>query len=78
MFLTIITRRATTDNLVSAAQGEANESTPAALIRDAPAVFIDGSADIPQIPREVFRTTGRPAVTARWFGVSIVPPFFYV
>ncbi|MCX9086272.1 MAG: coenzyme F420-0:L-glutamate ligase [Candidatus Methanoperedens sp.] len=51
----LITRRATADNLVSAAQiimGEADESTPAVLIRDAPAVFIDGSVDIPQIPRE--------------------------
>ena len=50
----LITRRATADNLVSAAQiimGEADESTPAVLIRDAPAVFIDGSVDIPQIPR---------------------------
>ena len=51
----LITRRATADNLVSAAQvimGEADESTPAVLIRDAPAVFIDGSVEIPQIPRE--------------------------
>jgi coenzyme F420-0:L-glutamate ligase len=51
----LITRRATADNLVSAAQiimGEADESTPAVLIRDAPAVFIEGSVDIPQIPRE--------------------------
>lgn len=51
----LITRRATADNLVSAAQiimGEADESTPCVLIRDAPAVFIDGSADIAQIPRE--------------------------
>jgi len=50
----LITRRATADNLVSAAQiimGEADESTPAVLIRDAPAVFIKGSEDIPQIPR---------------------------
>ncbi len=51
----LITRRATADNLVSAAQiimGEADESTPAVLIRDAPARFIEGSVDIPQIPRE--------------------------
>lgn len=51
----LITRRATADNLVSAAQiimGEADESTPMVLIRDAPAVFIRGSMDIPQIPRE--------------------------
>jgi coenzyme F420-0:L-glutamate ligase / coenzyme F420-1:gamma-L-glutamate ligase len=51
----LITRRATADNLVSAAQiimGEADESTPAVLIRDAPAVFIEGSMDIPQIPRK--------------------------
>lgn len=51
----LITRRATADNLVSAAQiimGEADESTPAVLIRDVPAVFIEGSVDIPQIPRE--------------------------
>jgi F420-0:gamma-glutamyl ligase len=50
----LITRRATADNLVSAAQiimGEADESTPAVLIRDAPAVFKKGSVDIPQIPR---------------------------
>ena len=50
----LITRRATADNLVSAAQiimGEADESTPAVLIRDAPAVFIEDSVDIPQIPR---------------------------
>lgn len=51
----LITRRATADNLVSAAQvimGEADESTPAVLIRDAPVVFIEGSVDIPQIPRD--------------------------
>ena len=51
----LITRRATADNLVSAAQiimGEADESTPAVLIRDAPSVFIDGSVDIPNIPRQ--------------------------
>ena len=51
----LITRRATADNLVSAAQlimGEADESTPAVLIRDAPARFIEGSEDIPQIARE--------------------------
>lgn len=51
----LITRRATADNLVSAAEiimGEADESTPAVLIRNAPAVFIEGSVDIPQIPRE--------------------------
>ncbi len=51
----LITRRATADNLVSAAQiimGEADESTPAVLIRDTPAVFCKGSVDIPQISRE--------------------------
>ena len=51
----LITRRATADNLVSAAQvimGEADESTPAVLIRDAPAVFMDESVEIPKIPRE--------------------------
>ncbi len=51
----LITRRATADNLVSAAQlimGEADESTPAVLIRDAPVRFIEGSEDIPQIARE--------------------------
>jgi coenzyme F420-0:L-glutamate ligase/coenzyme F420-1:gamma-L-glutamate ligase len=51
----LITRRATADNLVSAAQiimGEADESTPAVLIRDAPVGFIEGSEDIPVIPRE--------------------------
>lgn len=51
----LITRRATADNLVSAAQviiGEADESTPAVLIRDAPAIFIDESVEIPQIPME--------------------------
>ena len=51
----LITRRATADNLVSAAQiimGEADESTPAVLIREAPCVFIDGSVDIPKISRE--------------------------
>ncbi len=51
----LITRRATADNLVSAAQlimGEADESTPAVLIRDAPVRFIEGSEDIPQISRE--------------------------
>ena len=50
----LITRRATSDNLVSAAQiimGEADESTPAVLIRDAPVRFIEGSMDIPVIPR---------------------------
>lgn len=50
----LITRRATADNLVSAAQiimGEADESTPAVLIRGAPAVFIEGSMEIAQIPR---------------------------
>ncbi|MCZ7393437.1 MAG: coenzyme F420-0:L-glutamate ligase [Candidatus Methanoperedens sp.] len=50
----LITRRATADNLVSAAQiimGEADESTPAVLIRDAPVRFIEGSMDIPVIPR---------------------------
>jgi coenzyme F420-0:L-glutamate ligase/coenzyme F420-1:gamma-L-glutamate ligase len=51
----LITRRATADNLVSAAQiimGEADESTPAVLIRDAPVRFIEGSEDIPVIPRD--------------------------
>jgi coenzyme F420-0:L-glutamate ligase/coenzyme F420-1:gamma-L-glutamate ligase len=51
----LITRRATADNLVSAAQiimGEADESTPAVLIRDAPVKFIEGSEDIPTISRE--------------------------
>ena len=51
----LITRRATADNLVSAAQiimGEADESIPAVLIRDSPSIFIDGSEDIQQIPRE--------------------------
>ncbi len=51
----MITRRATADNLVSAAQlimGEADESTPAVLIRDAPVKFIEGSEDIPMISRE--------------------------
>jgi len=51
----LITRRATADNLVSAAQvimGESDESTPAVLIRGAPAVFIEDSMDIPQIPRD--------------------------
>lgn len=50
----LITRRATADNLVSAAQlimGEADESTPAVLIRDAPVKFIEGSVDMPQISR---------------------------
>ncbi|MDP3103182.1 MAG: coenzyme F420-0:L-glutamate ligase [Candidatus Methanoperedens sp.] len=51
----MITRRATADNLVSAGQlvmGEADESTPAVLIRDAPVIFIEGSEDIPTISRE--------------------------
>lgn len=51
----LITRRATVDNLVSAAQiimGEADERTPVVLIRDAPVRFIAGSEDIPQISRE--------------------------
>jgi len=51
----LITRRATADNLVSAAQvimGEADESIPAVLIRDAPVRFIEGSEDIPTIPKE--------------------------
>jgi hypothetical protein len=42
------------DNLVSAAHDEADESMPAVHIRDAPAVYIDGSADIPQIPRRTY------------------------
>ncbi len=51
----LITRRATADNLVSAAQiimGEADESIPCVLIRDAPVKFIGGSEDIPAIPRQ--------------------------
>lgn len=51
----LITRRATADNLVSAAQiimGEADESIPCVLIRDAPVKFIGGSEDIPAIPRK--------------------------
>jgi coenzyme F420-0:L-glutamate ligase len=51
----LITRRAIADNLVSAAQiimGEADESTPAVLIRNAPVRFIEGSEDIPTISRE--------------------------
>lgn len=51
----LITRRAAADNLVSAAQiimGEADESTPAVLIRDAPVKFIEGSEEIPLISRE--------------------------
>ena len=62
----LITRRATADNLVSAAQiimGEADESTPAVLIRDAPVRLIEGSVDIPQIAREeclYFGCFGRP------------------
>ncbi|HEX7575907.1 MAG TPA: hypothetical protein VF360_05960, partial [Candidatus Methanoperedens sp.] len=44
-----ITRLATADSLVSAAQGKADVSTLDVTIRDAPAVFIDGSADIPQM-----------------------------
>ncbi|MDO9097222.1 MAG: coenzyme F420-0:L-glutamate ligase [Candidatus Methanoperedens sp.] len=50
----LITRRATADNLVSAAQvimGEADEGIPAVLIRDAPVRFIKGSEDIPVISR---------------------------
>ncbi len=51
----LITRRATTDNLVSAAQiimGEADEGMPAVLIRDAPVRFIEGSEDMPVISRD--------------------------
>ncbi|NJD76754.1 MAG: coenzyme F420-0:L-glutamate ligase [Candidatus Methanoperedens sp.] len=51
----LITRRATADNLVSAAEiimGEADEGIPAVLIRDAPAIFIDRSVDIPTISRD--------------------------
>ncbi|MCX9010739.1 MAG: coenzyme F420-0:L-glutamate ligase [Candidatus Methanoperedens sp.] len=51
----LITRRASADNLVSAAQivmGESDESTPAVLIRDAPVKFIEGSEEIPVISRE--------------------------
>ena len=43
-----ITRRAIADNLASACtavMGESNESVPAALIRDAPAEFVDESFD---------------------------------
>ena len=43
-----ITRRAVADNLASACTaviGESNESVPAALIRDAPAEFVDESFD---------------------------------
>ena len=43
-----ITRRAVADNLASACtavMGESNESVPAALIRDAPAEFVDESFD---------------------------------
>jgi F420-0:gamma-glutamyl ligase len=40
------------DNLVSAAQGEVDKSTPAVLIRDAPGVFIDGNVEISLISRE--------------------------
>jgi coenzyme F420-0:L-glutamate ligase/coenzyme F420-1:gamma-L-glutamate ligase len=50
-----ITRRATADNLVSAAQivmGEADESTPAVLIRNAPVRFLEGSEEIPTISRD--------------------------
>jgi len=51
----LITRRATVDNLVSAAQiimGEADECTPGVLIRGAPVKFIEGSEDIPTISRD--------------------------
>ena len=50
----LITRRATADNLVSAAQiimGEADESTPVVLVRDAPVRFIEESEEIPTISR---------------------------
>lgn len=30
--------------------GDADESTPSVLVKEAPAVFIDGSTDIMQIP----------------------------
>jgi len=43
-----ITRRGVADNLASACtavMGESNESTPAALIRDAPVTFVDKSFD---------------------------------
>ena len=49
-----ITRCATADNLVSAAQlvmGEADEGIPAVLIRGANVKFTEGSSDIPTIPR---------------------------
>ncbi len=51
----LITRRATADNLVSAAQiimGEADEGIPAVLIRAAPAIFINGSVDVSTISRD--------------------------
>lgn len=50
-----ITRCATADNLVSAAQllmGEADEGIPAVLIRDANVRFTEDYPDIPHIPRE--------------------------
>jgi coenzyme F420-0:L-glutamate ligase len=50
-----ITRCATADNLVSAAQllmGEADEGIPAVLIRGAKVRFMDSNVEIPQIPRE--------------------------
>lgn len=43
-----VTRRAIADNLASACtavMGESDESTPAALVRDAPVEFVDGSFD---------------------------------
>jgi len=39
------------DNLVSAAQGEDDESY-CCVYQRCPAIFIDGSADIPQIPKD--------------------------
>jgi len=51
----LITRKAVADNLVSAAQiimGEADESIPAVLVRDAPVRFVDKNMEIPTISRE--------------------------
>lgn len=51
----LITRRAIADNLVSAAQiimGEADESIPAVLVRDAPVKFVEKSMEIPKISKQ--------------------------
>jgi F420-0:gamma-glutamyl ligase len=48
----LITKHTTADNLVAAAQGKAVRARPAVLIRDAPAVFFDRGADIPQMSGE--------------------------